>query len=81
MFGIKARIVNVCDTPPNSLIDSTTSLKVKTTEGKELSTLPGSHHFEGRGACRSSKMGIKDSDKWVNYSHSLPQTKKKLVNA
>jgi hypothetical protein len=37
--------------------------------------LPGSQHFEGRGVCWSSRMGTRTSDKGVNYSHKLAQTK------
>jgi len=39
------------DAAPSSLMDSTANSKVKTTEGKELGTFPGSQHFKGRGAC------------------------------
>jgi len=37
--------------------------------------LPGSQHFRGRRACWSFGIGTKTSDKWVNYSHGLAQTK------
>jgi hypothetical protein len=31
-----------------------------------------------RGACWSSKTGIRTIDKWVNYSHKLAQTKQQV---
>jgi hypothetical protein len=37
--------------------------------------LPGSQHFEGRGACWSSGMGIRMIDKQLNYSQELAQIK------
>jgi len=40
--------------------------------------LPGSQHFGGRGACWKSEIGIKVSDKRVNYSHELAQTKQQV---
>jgi len=40
--------------------------------------LLNSQHFKGRGACWSSEMGIKMSDKQVNYSHECAQTKQQL---
>jgi hypothetical protein len=35
-------------------------------------------HFEGKGACWSSKMGTKMSDKSINYSHGHAQTKQQV---
>ncbi len=78
-----SRSVGVCqcykkvyDTPPNSLMDSTTSPKGEN-NGRISSwgMLPSLQHFGGRGACWSSRMGIRQSDKQVNYSHRLAETK------
>jgi hypothetical protein len=33
---------------------------------------------EIRGLCRSSGIGIKKNDKWVNYSHRLAQNKQQV---
>jgi hypothetical protein len=41
-------------------------------------TLLGSKHFQGRGACWSSRMGTRKSDKQVNYSHGPAQTKQQV---
>jgi hypothetical protein len=38
----------------------------------------GSQHFEGKGVSWSSRMGIKVSEEWVNYSHELAQTKQQI---
>jgi hypothetical protein len=40
--------------------------------------LPNLQHFGGRGVCWSSGMGIRMSDKRVNYSHKLAQTKQQV---
>jgi len=60
------------DASPNSLIDSIASPKMKTMEGKgvEVHSLVRSiSGGEGR-----SGMGIRTSDKYVNYSHGFVQT-------
>jgi len=36
------------------------------------------HNFKGKGACWNSKMGNTMSDKRVNYSHELAQTKQQV---
>jgi hypothetical protein len=41
-------------------------------------TLLGSQHFGSRGACWSFGMGIRKSDKQVNYSHRLAQAKQQV---
>ncbi len=41
---------------------------------KSWGALLGSYHFGGRGACWSSGMGTRKSDKQVNYSHRFAQT-------
>jgi hypothetical protein len=38
-------------------------------------TFLGFQHFGGRGVCYSSGMGIKKSDKQINYSHGCAKTK------
>jgi hypothetical protein len=56
--------------PPNSLKDSNASLKVKIMKGVGVCSL--AHNIlEVRGACWSSAMGTKTSDKRVNYSYGL----------
>jgi len=40
--------------------------------------LNDSKHFEGRGACWSSGMGIRSNDKRVNYSHIPAQIKQQV---
>jgi len=47
----------------------------KLRKDKELSTLLGSQHFEGRKMCWSSEMGTRMNDKRVNYSHKPTHTK------
>jgi hypothetical protein len=41
-------------------------------------TLPSSQHFGGKGACWSSRMGTRMSDKQVNYSHGHALTKQQV---
>ncbi len=41
-------------------------------------TFPNLQHFGGRGACWSSKMGIRMNDKQINYSHGHTQTKQQV---
>jgi hypothetical protein len=41
-------------------------------------TFFGSQHFEGRGAWWSFEIGIRKSDKQVNYSHGPAQTKQQV---
>jgi len=45
---------------------------------KSWGTLFSSQHFGGRGACWNSRMGTRTSDKQVNYSHELAQTKQQV---
>jgi len=45
---------------------------------KSWNTFPSSQHFGGRGPCWSSRMQIRMSDKWVNYSHGHAQTKQQV---
>jgi len=41
-------------------------------------TLLGLEHFGGKGACWSSGIGIRKSDKQVNYSHGPSKTKQQV---
>jgi hypothetical protein len=41
-------------------------------------TLFGSQYFRGRKVCWSSRMGTKTSDKQINYSYELAQTKQQV---
>jgi hypothetical protein len=43
-----------------------------------LGTFYSLEHFGGRGVCWSSGMGTRKSDKQVNYSHRLAQTKQQI---
>jgi hypothetical protein len=48
---------------------------------KTLGALLDSQHFENKGACWSSGMGIRKIDKQINYLHiSTKINKNKLVN-
>jgi len=73
---MKCKIV---DAPLSSLMDSTMSPKVKTTEGEKVeacylvSNIP-----RIRGVCWSSKMGTRKIGKQVNYSHEPAQTKQQV---
>jgi hypothetical protein len=67
------------DAPPNSLGRFNYESKGENNRRiKSWGTLPGSQHFGGRGACWSSRMGTRISDKWVNYSHGPIQTKQQV---
>jgi len=48
------------DTPPSSLMDSTTNPKIKTTKGKRVGvcSLARSQHFKGKRACWNYGMGL-----------------------
>jgi hypothetical protein len=67
---------NTNDVTPNSLKNSNVSLKVKTMkeEGVEVCSLVR-NTSKVKGVCWGSGMGIRTSDKWVNYSHRYAQTK------
>jgi len=41
-------------------------------------TFPDSEHFKGRGVCWNSGMGIKESDKQINYSNIPTKTKQQV---
>ncbi len=63
------------DAPPNFLKDSNASPKVKTVEEKGVEIRSLTCNTSGvKGACQSSGMGSRKSDKQVNYSHELAQT-------
>ncbi len=72
----------VINTPPSSLMDSTTSPKMKTTKGKGVGACFLTCNIlgvEGR-ACWSSGMETKKIDEQINYSHGLAQTKQQVDN-
>jgi hypothetical protein len=50
----------------------------KQQKDKELGTLPDLQHFKDRGACWSFGIGIRKSDKQINYSHRPAQTKQQV---
>jgi hypothetical protein len=54
----------LCDTPPNSWIDSTTSSKMKTTEGQEVGARSIVHNTLGvEGCAKASGWGLG----WVTH--------------
>jgi hypothetical protein len=58
------------------LKDSNASSKAKIIEKKGIRVCSLGHNISGvRRVCYSFGMGIKTSDKWVNYLHGLAQTK------
>jgi hypothetical protein len=66
------------DTPPNSLKDSNVSPKVKTTkEGIGAHSLTR-NTSRVRRVCWSYEIGIRTSDKCVNYSYQFAQTKQQV---
>jgi hypothetical protein len=67
-----------CDAPPNSLINSIASPKVKIVKDKELRHVLWLATLWGRGAYWSFKMGIRTSNEQVNYSHEPAQTKRQI---
>jgi hypothetical protein len=70
------------DALPSFLIDSNVNLRWKQRKSKELGTLFGSQHFGGRGACWSSEMGIRKSDKHQLFTHTYTnQTTNWLVRS
>jgi hypothetical protein len=68
-----------CDALSHSLQDSNASLKVNTIEeeGVEVCSLVRSISGLKR-ACQNFGMKAKMSDKWVNHSHELTQTKQQV---
>jgi hypothetical protein len=64
--------------PPNSLKDLNANLKMKTTvEGVGVHSL--THNTAGvRRAYWNFGMGIKTSNKWVNYSYGSTQSKQEV---
>jgi hypothetical protein len=67
------------DAPSNFLIDSIASPKGENNERiMSWGTLPGLQHFGGKGARWNFGMGTRESDKQVNYSHGLAQTKQQI---
>ncbi len=66
----------VDDAPPSSLMDSTTSLKVKTTEGKGIRVRSLARNTLGvEGRARAPGWGLGRLTSKFNYSHGPTQTK------
>jgi hypothetical protein len=63
------------DALPNSLTNSNISRKVKMTKERVRIRSLARSTLGVRGVCWSSEMGTRTSDKRVNYSHRLAQTK------
>jgi hypothetical protein len=72
-----------CDAPPDSLMDSTMNPKVKTVEGEEIGARSLARSIlGGRAVCWSSGMGIRKSDKKINYTWTCTnQTTSWLVHS
>jgi hypothetical protein len=66
------------DAPPHFLKDSNASSKIKTSK-ERIGVRSLAHITSGvKGACWSSGMGIRKSDKQVNYSHGPTQTEQQV---
>jgi hypothetical protein len=59
-------------------MDSTMNPKGEHQKDMELGYTPWFTALGGRGVCWSSEMGIKKSDKQINYSHKPTQTKQAI---
>jgi hypothetical protein len=71
--------IHANDTPPNSLKDSNVNPKMETTEKKGVWVCSLVRSILGvKGACQNFGMGIKTSDRWVNYSYGHAPTKKQV---
>ncbi len=71
-------LIGTFDTPPSSLMDSLQVQRWSQQKEKATGTLRNSQHFGGKRACWSSKMGTKNINKQLNYSHKLAQTKQQV---
>jgi hypothetical protein len=72
MEGGRGKSNKSINAPPNSLKDSNASLKVKKMKEKKISVHSLIHNTSGvRNACLNSRMGIRKTNKQVNYSHKL----------
>ncbi len=69
------------DAPPSSLMDSTKSLKVKTTKGGVRARSLAYNTLGGRGACWNSKMGLGRLTSTSLIHTNLHKLNNKLVNA
>ncbi len=67
-----------CDTPPNSLKDSTEGLKAKTSEGEIIGAHSLARSNLGLEGCVGAPRWTRMSDKRFNYSHGLAQTKQQV---
>jgi hypothetical protein len=71
--------MKVYEAPPNSLKDSNASPKVKTTQKEGVGLCSIVHNTLGvRRVSWNFGMGNRMSDKWVNYSYELVQTKQQV---
>ncbi len=78
-FDLQLSMPKVGDTLLNSLMDSITNPTGENNRRiRSWGTLFGSRHLRGKGACWSSEMGTRESDKKINYSHKLAQTKQQV---
>jgi len=69
---------NFRDAPPNSLMDSTTSPKVKTTVGEGVGACSLAHNTLGVEGRARAPNGTKKIDKQFNHSHGPAQTKQQV---
>jgi hypothetical protein len=71
--------MNTNDAPPNPLVDSNASPKVKIMEEEGVGARSLAHNISRvRGACWSSGMGTRMNDKRVNYLHRPAQMKQQV---
>jgi hypothetical protein len=79
----KNSLANMGDAPPNSLIDSTSSPKVKNNKRiRSWGTFLNLQHFGGRRACWSSRMGILGRMTSRSIIHTdLQKPNNKFINA
>jgi len=69
--------LNQTNAPPSSLMDSTTSPKVKITKGEGIGVCSLAHNTLGvKGVLQQDETRM--SDKWFNYSHRHAQTKQQV---
>ncbi len=59
---------NLIDAPPNSMMDSTASPKVKTMKGKGVGARSLAHSTSGVGGVLEIRDGTRKRDKQANYS-------------
>jgi len=72
------RFAFTINTPPNSLMDSTTNPKLKIMKGEGVGACSLAHNTWGVERCTTAPRWTRTSDKWFNYSHEPAQTKQQV---